>query len=200
MSFIRVAELVSCHLTLNGHWAPGGGVGNPGKSPSRNWKNNCRNLMLFSKPPVLASTLPEIVGISFFYWGFFQKFQNFRKIFSTICVFRPNARNLHGGPLKYFEKYDKIIHFWNVLKIFFEKSVQKFRKFAKSCLNFLENVIHLCFSFKRAKHERKFLTNFEKYDKTIHFLQFSEDIFSQIFESCPASGRLLPEPLRGRPP
>ena len=45
------------------------------------------------------------------------------------------------------------------------------------------------------------LTYFEKYAKIMHFLQFSKEIFLQIFENSPASGGGLrpPDPLRGRP-
>ena len=74
--------------------------------------------MLFCKALFLATPIPEIVGGSFFNPGFFQQFQNFLKIFPTICAFRPNTRNLKACFIKNFEKYAKIIHLCNFPKTF----------------------------------------------------------------------------------
>ena len=81
--------------------------------------------MLFPKALFLATTFPKIVKNSIFILNFYQKFSKFSQNFSTICVFRPNARKFNSWVVKFFEKYAKIMYFCDFLK----KSFENFRKF-----------------------------------------------------------------------
>ena len=61
---------------------------------------------------------------------FKEVFENFRKFsqnFPTNWVFRPNARKIDAGFVKFFEKYAKIMNFSKICK----EVVENFRKFSQ---------------------------------------------------------------------
>ena len=79
---------------------PGGNTGNVPPLP-RNWKNYCRKMMLFPKALFLAATFPIIDKNSIFLMRFYQQISKFSQNFSSICIFRPNARKTDAGFLKF---------------------------------------------------------------------------------------------------
>ena len=79
--------------------APPGGT--QGTSPPEIEKNCCRKMMLFPKALFLAATFPKIDKNSNFLMNFDQKISKFSQNFPTICIFRPNARKINAGFLKF---------------------------------------------------------------------------------------------------
>ena len=83
--------------------APPGGT--QGTFPSPKLKRNCcRKVMLFPKALFLATTFPKIGKNVIFLWNFMKNFQKFLMRFPTICVFRPNARKINAGFVKFCVK------------------------------------------------------------------------------------------------
>ena len=69
-----------------GAWT-GGGRGTRERPPPPIGKNCCRNLVLFSKALLLATTFPEIIGKSFFSIDFSSKIFKIFLPFSQPLVF-----------------------------------------------------------------------------------------------------------------
>ena len=124
------------------------------RPPPEIGKNCCRNLVLFSKALYLATTLPEIIGKSFFLLTFLPKFsQNF----TTICAFSPNAQKSNPQFVNLFEKSAKIMHFYQF-------SEETFSKLSKILSRFRPNA---------QKINAWFVKFCEKSGKIMHFSQFS---------------------------
>ena len=81
--------------------------------------------------------------IIFFYWLFFEILQNFLKIFSTICVFRPNSRKLNPWFLKNFANYAKI-YILLIFSDFFETFLKNFPKISQNCTKISQKFPTLC--------------------------------------------------------
>ena len=58
-------------------------------------------MRLFAKALFLATAYPKIDKNSMFQMNFYQKFSKFSQNFPTICIFRPNARKINAGFLKF---------------------------------------------------------------------------------------------------
>ena len=147
---IDLVKLTFLFLTpgLNSlQWRTQWGLGGGFQPPPRTGKNCCRKMMLFPKVPFLATTFPKIDKNSNFRLNFHQKFPKFSQNFQTICSFRPNARKINAGFVKFFEKYAKIMDF---------------SKFPNN-LSFVQ-------TREKLTHG---LQNFLKNAKIMHFLQFS---------------------------
>ena len=54
-------------------------------------------MMLFPKALFLAKAFPKIDKNSNFLMSFYQKISKFSLNFTTICIFRPNARKINAG-------------------------------------------------------------------------------------------------------
>ena len=85
-----------------------------------------RTPLLFSQALFWATTVPEIIGNSFFYWIFLQHFHIFLKIFPNICAFRPNELSINTRFLNFIGKCAIEMNFCNCQKILFLKIYQKF--------------------------------------------------------------------------
>ena len=144
--------------------APGRGEHGNVSPPPEIGKNWCSNLMLFSKAVFIATTFPDLVGKSFFYWLFFKNFQNFLKIFSTICVFRPIARNMNAWFLNNVAKYEN--------NAFFSFLSTKHWKIVKLFENLSTNSDTLCLSSNRAKIGRMVFNQSCKNAKIMRFCNF----------------------------
>ena len=59
--------------------------------------------MLFPKALFLATNFPKIDKNSIFLMNVYQKIPKFSQNFPTICIFRPNARKINFGFLKFCE-------------------------------------------------------------------------------------------------
>ena len=57
--------------------------------------------MLFPKALFLATTFPKIDKNSIFLMNFYRKISKFSQNFPTICIFRPKARKINAGFLKF---------------------------------------------------------------------------------------------------
>ena len=128
------------------------GEGTRERPPPRNGKICCRNLVFFSKALFLATTFPEIIDKSFFI--------DFScKIFSTSCVFRPNARKWNAWFFKNFEKYSKIYIFAYILRLFLKNFSRFFPNFLK---DFAKLSYPFCFCPNAQKSNAWFFKNFGK--------------------------------------
>ena len=76
-----------------------------------------RKMMLFQNALFLVKKFPEIVKNSICLLNFHQKFQNFLKNFQEIVFFVQTQDKLAHSLIIFFEKYAKIMHFSNFLKI-----------------------------------------------------------------------------------
>ena len=80
----------------------GAGRGGTGKvPPPPKLKKLCRKIMLFPKALFLATTFPKIDINSIFLVNFYQRISKFSQNFPIICIFRPNARKINDGFLKF---------------------------------------------------------------------------------------------------
>ena len=84
-------------------------------------KNSSRKMLLFPMALFLATTFPKIVKKLNFLLNFHQKFQRFLKIPQQF-VFRPNARKINTGFVKFFCKMS--LNF--IFALFFRKFLQIF--------------------------------------------------------------------------
>ena len=100
-------------------------------------------------------------------------FRNLIK-FSTIFVFRPNARKINASHVKCFEKYAKIIHFRNFLK----KILVVFR-------NLTQNFLTVCVFRPNAQKFNAWSVNFFENMQKMHFRNFLKDLFPKFSKVFP---------------
>ena len=78
-------------------------------------------MVLFPRALFLATTFPKLSKNLIFLLNFYQKFSKFSQNFPTICVFRPKAGKTNAWFVKFFWKYDQVMHFKQLLKEIFWK-------------------------------------------------------------------------------
>ena len=119
--------------TMHLHWLLEGRGTGERHPPPKSQKDCCRDLMLFSYALFLATTFPEIVGKIICNWVFFPKIQSFLKVYTTICVFRPNEGNANTVFKEFWKIWENNTFLQFCKDIFFEKNckktVEKFQTF-----------------------------------------------------------------------